>query len=171
MMHALAIVCILAAQPSLGGPPGAEILPPGAIAGRAAAEDETALATSNFTAEPATARPVRGLAARLYRLWKPVSPLGRAYGPGEFPYRSWYKHPYLEYRGNYFRGHYDYHRLLDYPWHAPVSAPIVFSPIAQRADHGSPPTGTIVLPLGGTAQPAPLGRRPALEHPDAVVPE
>lgn len=170
MIHALAIVCIMAAQPSLGGPPGAEILPPGAIAGRAAAGDATAVPTSNFTVEPATAQPVGSLAVGLYRLWKPVSPLGRAYGPGEFPYRSWYKHPYLEYRGNYFSAHYDYHRLFNYPWHAPVSVPIVLSPIAQRADHGSLPAGTIILPPGGTVQPAPLGQRPAPDHPDAVVP-
>jgi len=115
--------------------------------------------------------PLPGLAVGLYRLWKRVSPLGRAYRPGEFPYRSWYKHPYLVYRGNYYHGRYDYHRLFNYAWHAPVAVPARFLPAAGQATPGLVPEGAILVAPGGAAQPATQGQRWTPEHPDAAVPQ
>ncbi len=174
MMHTLAIVCTLAVGADPGRTAHPEVLPPEAASSRAAAGWETSVPTEVLPAAPAPAQPVRALAVGLYQLWKPVSPLGRAYRPGEFPYRSWYKHPYLVYRGNYFRGRYDYHRMFDYPWHAPVSVPAGFLPAADRARPGWLPEGALLtpsIPFNGTLEPAPQGQGLAPDHPDIAIPE
>jgi len=43
----------------------------------------------------------------------------KSYAPGTLPSPSgsWYKHPYLAYRGNYYTAGYDFRREFDYPWH------------------------------------------------------
>jgi hypothetical protein len=61
------------------------------------------------------------------------------YSPGclRDPMGSWFKHPYLAYRGNYYRQNFDYYRQLDYPWHksrAPTGGFAVHRPLPREAE-------------------------------------
>lgn len=61
------------------------------------------------------------------------------YSPGclRDPMGSWFKHPYLAYRGNYYRQDFDYYRQLDYPWHAtraPAGGLAVYRPLPHEAE-------------------------------------
>jgi hypothetical protein len=83
------------------------------------------------------------------------------YSPGclRDPMGSWFKHPYLAYRGNYYRQGFDYYRQLDYPWHKP-HAPARGVAVPRPLPHEGEP-----LPVPAEPQAA----RPRSNQPTAVV--
>jgi len=158
---------------------GGEAAPPSADAGaplpvvkeEAASTWQGSPLAADIPAASTPARPLGGVVIGLYRLWKPFSPLGRAYREGEFPYRSRYKHPYLRYRGSYFQGHYDYHRLADYPWHAPVSPPAAWATLKQSPESGMLPQGAMPAASGARLLSVPQQHAATPDHPDSWVPQ
>ncbi len=76
--------------------------------------------------------------------WMPV--VRKTYAPGTLPSPSgsWYKHPYLAYRGNFYTTGYDFRREFDYPWHTQRSyqPPLPAQPAVVPHEAAPPATDT-----------------------------
>lgn len=123
--------------------------PPAALAGPA---HETSVGREQAEMPAAGVRPSAAIWRAATTWWMPV--VRKSYAPGTLPSPSgsWYKHPYLAYRGNFYTAGYDYRREFDYPWHTtracqpplparPVVVPLEAPPPATDASrHKARPT-------------------------------
>lgn len=68
-------------------------------------------------------RPIVAIWRTTTTWWMPV--VRKTYAPGTLPSPSgsWYKHPYLAYRGSFYTAGYDFRREFDYPWHTARACP------------------------------------------------